>query len=363
MVEDGKRTGKPEADWAIVRVGRIAERGAACAEHFGLGFNLGVDFEADGDEVGHGEIWEFRLGKSETQVVEKFLQGWVVECLGESRVLEECVELSRAGKILELWVVNDNRARVGASSLWVDDGFERRVRLGGNQLGECDARRLGVGVHGCEPRLWNGRFHCGFEIFTPPRVLSESARVIFFGKFTNFFDRPAVVDVGRADQPDQSSWDDGEAQAEGGANHGPRLIAVLGISEWACERFADFPAEQDGADKCSEREAIENPRIGFAGDLLRQGGSLLPDEKTNPRAQADDPGADDDSRNPLDEHRRRADGEDGQSGTAEAELGKDLGKHVRCDNQVGLMNGGCEPRNSCAEKSTFSKVSGSFLHG
>jgi hypothetical protein len=37
-------------------VGLIAKRGAAGAEHLGLGFDLAVDFETDGDKVGHD--WE-----------------------------------------------------------------------------------------------------------------------------------------------------------------------------------------------------------------------------------------------------------------------------------------------------------------
>ena len=54
-VEHGQRAGQAEADGAGVRVGRVAEGSAAGAEHLGLGFDLAVDFEADGDEVGHGK--------------------------------------------------------------------------------------------------------------------------------------------------------------------------------------------------------------------------------------------------------------------------------------------------------------------
>ena len=53
-VEHGQRAGQAEADRAGVGVGRVAERGAAGAEHLGVRFDLAVDFEADGDEVGHG---------------------------------------------------------------------------------------------------------------------------------------------------------------------------------------------------------------------------------------------------------------------------------------------------------------------
>lgn len=54
LIENRQGTGQAEADRAIVGVRRIAKRGAASAEHFGGRFDLGVDFEADGDEVGHG---------------------------------------------------------------------------------------------------------------------------------------------------------------------------------------------------------------------------------------------------------------------------------------------------------------------
>ena len=47
---------EPEADRTGVGVRSVAERGAAGAEHLGVRFDLAVDFEADGDEVGHGKI-------------------------------------------------------------------------------------------------------------------------------------------------------------------------------------------------------------------------------------------------------------------------------------------------------------------
>lgn len=49
-VESGEGAGVAEADGAGVGVWGIAEGGAAGAEHFGGGVDLGVDFEADGDE-------------------------------------------------------------------------------------------------------------------------------------------------------------------------------------------------------------------------------------------------------------------------------------------------------------------------
>jgi hypothetical protein len=55
LVEHGQGTGQTEADGAGVRVRLVAEGRAAGAEHLGVGVDLGVDFKADGNEVGHGE--------------------------------------------------------------------------------------------------------------------------------------------------------------------------------------------------------------------------------------------------------------------------------------------------------------------
>ncbi len=55
LVEDGKRAGEAEAGGAGVGVGLGAVLDGAGAEHFALGLELGVNFEADGDDVlGHG---------------------------------------------------------------------------------------------------------------------------------------------------------------------------------------------------------------------------------------------------------------------------------------------------------------------
>ena len=62
FVEDGEGAGEAEAGGAGVGVGLGAVLDGTGAEHFALGLELGVNFEADGDDVlGHGT-----MGKAES---------------------------------------------------------------------------------------------------------------------------------------------------------------------------------------------------------------------------------------------------------------------------------------------------------
>ena len=51
FVENGKRAGQAEASRAGVGVWLVGKRGFATAKHFGVRFDLAVNFESDGDDV------------------------------------------------------------------------------------------------------------------------------------------------------------------------------------------------------------------------------------------------------------------------------------------------------------------------
>ena len=67
----------------------------------------------------------------------------IVEGFGEQGVAEEGAEFSLAGKVLELGVIDDDGAGDGFAGVRVDDGLQRGLGLGGDELGEREAGRVG----------------------------------------------------------------------------------------------------------------------------------------------------------------------------------------------------------------------------
>ena len=123
-----------------------------------------MDFEADGDEVGHGkfEIYNFRFEESKAEILEEFFHFGIGEGLGEEGMAQKCAVISIAGKVLELWVTDDDCARNGLAGLRIDYGLEGGAGLGGDEFGEGEAGGFGEWVEGFEPTGGNRGLDGGF---------------------------------------------------------------------------------------------------------------------------------------------------------------------------------------------------------
>ena len=77
MVEHGECSGQSEAGGAGVSIGFVTERGGAGTEHFGVRFDLAVDFESDGGNILHraGFFEANAEGKEKPEVGRKWTLG------------------------------------------------------------------------------------------------------------------------------------------------------------------------------------------------------------------------------------------------------------------------------------------------
>ena len=91
------------------------------------------------------------LRSSEIEILEEGLDFRVVEGLGEQGMAEEGAEFSLAGKVLEFGIIDNDGAREWACRCGVDDGFERRFGLGGDDFGQREARGIGERIESLEP--------------------------------------------------------------------------------------------------------------------------------------------------------------------------------------------------------------------
>ena len=240
---------------------------------------------------------------------------------------EECAEVSVTGKVLEFGVVDDDGAGDGLAGLRVDHGGERGVGLGGDELGEIDAGGLGEGVEGFQPTGGNGGFDGGFEALAEAGGGGCGGVDGFFRERPDFGDGAVVVEQGGADEAEDGGGNQREQQAKGGGGEGAGFLRISGHAAGAGQGFEDFPDQEKGNAEGEDGQAGGDPGGGFAGPIEGEGGRGLPDAEADPRADAQDEGADDHPRHPAQGEETGARGEDDQRGAAEAELRDGIGGH------------------------------------